>query len=106
MSSFDPIDPDYDMETAMKTEIVITTPHPRPSRQGVADIHNWATKRMAVELSFMDCVNLTCDGRPVSLVDIANYILDAANEDTPIGHYYALTDKFDIELQTETEGDK
>jgi hypothetical protein len=91
-------------ETAMKTGLVITTPHPRPSRQGVADIHNWAAHCMGVELSFLDCINLCIDPlRGVSLTDIAEYILSAVNEDCPDGHWYQLTDTFDIELETESE---
>lgn len=103
MSSFDPIDPNCDMETAMKTELIITTPAHRPTRQGVADIHNWATSDMGVELSFMDCVDLTCGGRETSLVDIAEYILSAVNEESRSGYWYQLTDAFDVELETESE---
>tara|TARA_R110000772_G_scaffold41986_4_gene97877 strand:- start:832 stop:1146 length:315 start_codon:yes stop_codon:yes gene_type:complete len=99
MSSFDPIDPNYDMEAAMKTEIVITTPHPRPTRQGVADIYHWAIDRKGVELSFLDCINLCIDPRRgVSLTDIAEYILSAVNEEDPRGNWYQLTDEFDIEV--------
>lgn len=89
-------------ETTMKTEIVITTPHPRPTRQGVADIYHWAIDRKGIELSFLDCINLCIDPRRgVSLTDIAEYILSAVNEELhcdPDGHWYRLTDEFDVEV--------
>lgn len=55
-----------------------------------------------VELDFYDAVQVVV-GAPPTLIDVAQYAIDALNEDLPIGVWFSLDDDYSLVKEEEAE---
>lgn len=74
----------------MSTTTIVQTKYDQLTRQSATQIIEACLDRGGLHLTAEDLVYLTL-GKPATVADAVQYVIDLLNDDAPKGHYYYVT---------------
>jgi hypothetical protein len=80
--------------------IVYTSKFDTPTRTSVENLIKWCDREHDITLDFIDALDLVQSTRgTLRYEDFAEYVVDAINDNAPIGIWYTLTADFNVNME-------